>query len=777
MAAPSSDPLPELDAQAALQAMVARLNELNVEKVALDDAAAGLPATDAEDLSENERRIVAIYEAARDELVGLTESEARRAYDEVSSEGAALLHDAEQVGVKAKVTIAALVAGESDALTEAARDAEDANRALTLFRLRHRIEGDARRAGPTEIIRAVALLAAALLAQTLIVHTWGDATIALAASVSAASLGLGLIAGFVGLRLIANDGAARVVGWLVVVASLGAVMSLCVALRLFDTSPSAWLSGAAIVLSATAIIGFSLAALLGRSAFADPRWGYDRLARAASLASGKFASVKTMLSARIDAARAPVEAELRELKEREKDLRSRGVQLGRRLRERRAAVEAISGQLAGHAGETLRFYRARNTEARPTPAPAHFNTSPFVPPRSPQREAVEALVDAPGSIDELIDRTSREVPVYGRTLIEAVVDRNLALQKMHFAAIGGFPSSGLSEIMRAAALEEEKPSRLVQVARGEAFEAVRAPSDLNGSGYAPKQFQRGHSSLVFVAVHKRDQLKAVRKRVRAQDKNAKDVAPPTPLGLADIGEVISVRLQLSGGCATEAQQNAPWRGEPLVFAFIVEPSADQSIGSLSVVASISIGEAMVGSIAFTRPLKGTAIRGMMRRTQDKTPRAVFDESRDEIEMQRVKSVFISYSHIDQERAAIVAGAYERAGVKIFQDRMSIKGGEQWEPRLLSEIERRDLFHLCWSNSANESDWVLKEARHALTVQKASREKRPHITIQMFEGPPWPPHPPDLDELHFDDFIRAATAAYSAADDRLRPSTIKPRRPD
>jgi hypothetical protein len=42
-------------------------------------------------------------------------------------------------------------------------------------------------------------------------------------------------------------------------------------------------------------------------------------------------------------------------------------------------------------------------------------------------------------------------------------------------------------------------------------------------------------------------------------------------------------------------------------------------------------------------------------------------------------------------------------------------------------------------------------------------KRPDITIQMLDGPPWAPHPQSLDALNFDDFARAAIVGYARGD--------------
>ena len=115
---------------------------------------------------------------------------------------------------------------------------------------------------------------------------------------------------------------------------------------------------------------------------------------------------------------------------------------------------------------------------------------------------------------------------------------------------------------------------------------------------------------------------------------------------------------------------------------------------------------------------------------------------------------------DRETVSAIATAYEAAGVQHFFDRTSLKSGEEWSPRLLREIDRSDLFHLCWSKAASSSEWVEKEAEHALTRRRRSNGKTPAITVQMLDGPPWAPHPKHLDAINFDDFVRAAIVGYA-----------------
>jgi hypothetical protein len=55
-----------------------------------------------------------------------------------------------------------------------------------------------------------------------------------------------------------------------------------------------------------------------------------------------------------------------------------------------------------------------------------------------------------------------------------------------------------------------------------------------------------------------------------------------------------------------------------------------------------------------------------------------------------KSVSPSLSSVtiaDREKAVIVAGAYQRAGISCFVDSASLRAGESWEAALWRQIEK------------------------------------------------------------------------------------------
>jgi hypothetical protein len=189
-------------------------------------------------------------------------------------------------------------------------------------------------------------------------------------------------------------------------------------------------------------------------------------------------------------------------------------------------------------------------------------------------------------------------------------------------------------------------------------------------------------------------------------------------------------------------QRLTWLGDPLDFAFAVE--AEEEAKQVVILARVFVDDAQIGVIGFTRQVMG--------------PRSKPLPHGDRARLRRHKRVFLSYSSRDRETVSAIATAYQTAGVEHFWDRTALRSGEEWSPRLRREIDRCDLFHLCWSKSAAESEWVEKEASHAIGLRR--RKKRPDITVQMLDGPPWAAHPASLDSINFDDFIRAAIVGYA-----------------
>ncbi len=274
--------------------------------------------------------------------------------------------------------------------------------------------------------------------------------------------------------------------------------------------------------------------------------------------------------------------------------------------------------------------------------------------------------------------------------------------------------------------------------------AESAPAD--ATAFAPKKLRRGTPELVRIVIHQPKDLNDVIKAARQIDPRT-DAAPSgMKVGNVALGSSVGVSLEVRGAECDGAIQRRVWQGEPIDFNFSAD--ADGGVKQVVFLARVFIDDAQIGVLAFTRPVGGPKKSAA---------------SADRVRLKRHKRVFLSYSSKDRETVSAIATAYEAAGVQHFFDRTSLKSGEEWSPRLRQEIDRADLFHLCWSKSASESEWVVTEAQHALTRRRRSNGKKPDITVQMLDGPPWAKHPDSLDSINFDDFVRAAIVGYARGD--------------
>jgi hypothetical protein len=307
------------------------------------------------------------------------------------------------------------------------------------------------------------------------------------------------------------------------------------------------------------------------------------------------------------------------------------------------------------------------------------------------------------------------------------------------------PRPPLGDVGAAAPGSVTPEPQSVQPPRQRARNGGSATAPADATAFAPKKLRRGSPELVRIVIHQPKDLQAVIKAARKVDARTEPAPSGMKIGDVELGASVGVALEVRGAVCDGTLQRRTWEGAPLDFNFSAEAETD--VKQAVFLARVFVNDAQIGVLAFTRPVGGP----------HKKPHSTGERVR----LKRHKRVFLSYSSKDRETVAAIATAYQAAGVAHFFDRTSLKSGEEWSPRLRREIDRADLFHLCWSRSAAASEWVEKEATHALTRRR--RAKRPDITVQMLDGPPWAPHPPELDSINFDDFVRAAIVGYARGD--------------
>jgi hypothetical protein len=274
--------------------------------------------------------------------------------------------------------------------------------------------------------------------------------------------------------------------------------------------------------------------------------------------------------------------------------------------------------------------------------------------------------------------------------------------------------------------------------------AIRDEVDV--SAFAPDRVRAGESALVQVYLHLIDQAEAVADRASAADVEAR-LRGQTTLGL-ELARGTRVDVMLDGGglAVDEPIQPLIWRGRPCAVQFVVKAGADAAAGRAVLTARALVDGVPLGRLSFSMAVAPA---------EDAAPAQV--DLRGEA-ARRYTRAFLSYSSPDRPQVVKTAQTLRATGIAYFQDILSIEPGAAWRERLFAEIDRCDLFLLFWSSAAAGSDWVRREAEYALARRRASSDASPDIRPIVLEGPPVPPPPPSLAELHFNDMLRYVVAA-------------------
>lgn len=96
-----------------------------------------------------------------------------------------------------------------------------------------------------------------------------------------------------------------------------------------------------------------------------------------------------------------------------------------------------------------------------------------------------------------------------------------------------------------------------------------------------------------------------------------------------------------------------------------------------------------------------------------------------------RGVFISYAREDRGPVMLAARLLRAGGATVFLDVHGIPEGEKWEPALKRAIERCERIMVFWSAAAAASQWVEREWRAALALNK-------RIVPLMLDATPLPP---------------------------------------
>ena len=251
-------------------------------------------------------------------------------------------------------------------------------------------------------------------------------------------------------------------------------------------------------------------------------------------------------------------------------------------------------------------------------------------------------------------------------------------------------------------------------------------SDVQFSAIAPKEFIKDEYSIVDVVMYEEEYKKVVDKIIE-QRGDSKEVDNSENLKVK-VGTEIKVILNSPDVEIEDNEEVKIWNKKYLRFEFPVKLPKHSRKKKILFTANIYFDNFPATKLKFIADVKNNS-----------------DQL--EINQQNINSAFISYASQDRNKVIkIVRGMKKiRPQLDVFFDVDSLHSGEYWAKTLQTEIEKRDIFFLCWSQFAKKSKWVEKEWRYALK----------HKGLDLIEPVPIEsakncPPPKELESKHFND---------------------------
>lgn len=259
------------------------------------------------------------------------------------------------------------------------------------------------------------------------------------------------------------------------------------------------------------------------------------------------------------------------------------------------------------------------------------------------------------------------------------------------------------------------------------------PCKVNTSVFAPSEVKHGDYMMVQVFLYMDEEEQSVSRKAKEVDGEAeRRNYIPLSVKLKEGDKVkISLLVPNKDIQVENPVQEITWQGRITDCQFAMYISNEFNASTILATVVLSVNGAPVGRMMFKTKVVDN-------------PRKLHTE----IVSKSFHKIFISYSHKDESRVKYLAEAYKAQGVDYFFDRHYLKAGDVYPLKIQQYIDSADLFILCWSKNAAESDYVTLERNRAMshaypqvTMDKAS------ITIHPISIEPRAAFPQDMDSIY------------------------------
>lgn len=236
--------------------------------------------------------------------------------------------------------------------------------------------------------------------------------------------------------------------------------------------------------------------------------------------------------------------------------------------------------------------------------------------------------------------------------------------------------------------------------------------EVYSSIFASSEIKRKSHMVVQVYLHLYEETDKVKTLAQESDKNTerRDYIP-LQCKLKK-GDKVDVLLNIYGETLLMSdKKNVVWQGAFTKCSFDYFIPKDIDVDELSCVALLSVNGVPVGEMRFITRIVDS-------------PRQLNPE----IIAYKYNKVFISYSHQDESKVKFLHEGLELGSVPHFFDRKYLKVGDVFPKVIQDYINSADLFILCWSENASNSEYVQKE--RLLALERAYPQVQPEQAAKL-----------------------------------------------
>jgi hypothetical protein len=328
--------------------------------------------------------------------------------------------------------------------------------------------------------------------------------------------------------------------------------------------------------------------------------------------------------------------------------------------------------------------------------------------------------------------------------------------------VAALATAGWLLLPRLSGAAGEAAAAPAEASPGAAAAAPKQADEVHCTAYAPPSAQPDNGFLVQVFAHLEGQAGELDALAACPDPTARRYDSKKLSGTIERGRELSLTLEMPGLEIDEPTQSITWNGEIECVSYGVNVPADfkpKTIVSKIVVAVVDAEGARVPVAHLKFMFRVTAADAPQPAAA--TPAQTAPPAAEQVYVPH-RRAFISYASENRPEVAKRVQMLRAQGVECFWDVLTLNQGERWESSIYQFIDRSDIFYLFWSEAAKNSPWVVREIAYALCQKGGDNSIPPEIMPVPVEGPPVPPPPKYLEELHFNDptlyFIKAEEAA-------------------